>query len=211
LNELRGVRKSTKESNIFLVDMHIHTINSHDSQITLEEILIELSGIVNAITITDHDFIGNYSKANLKTLEEKYQIKVFTNSAEISTSDGDLLAYGISAAPSRMVAPEEIIDLVHSEGGIIAAAHPFTPLGVGDLIYELEINAIEINGSRPSIANQRAKEAANLLNLPCIGGSDSHTRFDTATCVTMFDKNLETTDDLIKEIKKGNCTPIFLR
>ncbi|MBN1329019.1 MAG: PHP domain-containing protein [Candidatus Heimdallarchaeota archaeon] len=211
MNDKNGEKKSIKESNIFLVDMHIHTKNSPDSQTTLEEILIELTGIVNAITITDHDFIGNYSKATLRALNEKYQIMVFTNSVEISTTEGDLLAYGISAAPSRMMAPEEIIDLVHSDGGLIVAAHPFTPLGIGDLVYDLEIDAIEINGSRPTAANQLAKEAAHYLNLPCVGGSDSHTQFDIATCVTMFTKNLNSIDDLISEIKKGNCSPLFLR
>ncbi len=206
-----GEKKSAKNSNIFLVDMHIHTVNSHDGRVTLEEILIELTGMVNAITITDHDFLSNYPKETLKILEEKYQVKVFTNSAEISTTEGDILAYGISAAPSRMMNPEEIINIVHSEGGIVVAAHPFTPLGVGDLVYDLNFDAIEINGSRPTVANQQAREAAHLLDLPCTGGSDSHSRFDIATCVTLFTKTLNSIDELISEIKKGNCSPLFLR
>jgi predicted metal-dependent phosphoesterase TrpH len=194
----------------FLVDMHIHTNFSPDCYIPIEETLRELIGKVNAITITDHDSICNYSEQNLKAFEIKYQIKVFMNSVEISTQQGDILAYGISAMPSNRLDPEHVIDIIHSEGGIAVAAHPFDILGVGELVFDLNFDAIEINGLRSKMLNQQAKEAAEILGLPLIGGSDSHGYNSIGTCATEFEKPIKTMEDIIKQIKKGKCKPFFL-
>jgi len=194
-----------------LVDMHIHTANSFDSSLTLDEILTELSGVVTAITLTDHDYISEIAQKDLNALEEKYHIKVICESVEISTLQGDILAYGITSVPSRRLSAEEVIEIIHSDGGIAVAAHPFTLLGVGDLIYDLDLDAIEINGSKSTVSNQQAKEAAILLELPCVGGSDSHTRFDIGTCATKFTKPIKSVKDIIKQVKKGECSPVFLR
>ena len=166
------ITKRIKQNNIdysSLVDMHIHTNYSPDSMMTLEQTLIELQGFVNAITITDHNIISFVPDLILNSYEEKYQIKTFTSSVEISSIFGDILAYGIDSVPSTNLHPKEIIDIIHSEGGIVAAAHPFDPLGLGDKIYELDLDAIEINGSRFRDANAIAKEAAESMGLPCIG------------------------------------------
>lgn len=200
----RGKRKG------FLVDMHIHTNYSFDSAFTLEETLIELDGVVDALTITDHDTMGNFPKEILHGLESKYHLKIFSESVEISTAQGDILAYGITALPSNNLRPEEVIEIIHSEKGLAVAAHPFTILGLGDLIYDLELDAIEINGSRSKHGNDLAKEAADSLGLPCIGGSDSHNRFHVGTCVTEFPKEVDSMKEIIDFVRKGKCKPVFL-
>ncbi len=201
----RGKRKG------FLVDMHIHTNYSMDSVFTLEETLIELDGVVDALTITDHDTMGNFSKEILQGLESKYHLKIFSASVEISTSQGDILAYGITAVPSNNLRPDEVIEIIHSENGLAVAAHPFTLLGLGDLIYDLELDAIEINGLRSKHANDLAKEAAESMGLPCIGGSDSHNRFHVGTCVTEFPKKVDSIKEIIDFVKKRKCAPVFLQ
>jgi predicted metal-dependent phosphoesterase TrpH len=195
----------------FLVDMHIHTNYSMDSAFTLEETLIELDGVVDALIITDHNTMGNFSEEILKALESKYHMKIFTSSVELSTTQGDILAYGISAAPSENLRPDEIIDIIHSENGLAVAAHPFTLLGLWDLIFDLNFDAIEINGSRSKQANKYAKEAAESLGLPCIGGSDSHRRFQVGTCVTEFPEKIDSIEEIIDFVKKGKCKPVFLQ
>ena len=194
----------------YLIDMHIHTNFSPDCYISIEKTLNELVGKVNALTITDHDNISTYTKQNLEAFEIKYQIKVLIKSVELSTQQGDILAYGISAIPSGCLEPEEVIDLIHREGGIAVAAHPFDILGVGELVYELNFDAIEINGLRSKMLNQQAKEAAEILGLPCIGGSDSHGIHSIGTCATEFEKPINTMGDIIEQVKKGKCKPVFL-
>jgi predicted metal-dependent phosphoesterase TrpH len=204
-------RKADELPEGFLVDMHVHTNYSIDSYTLIEDVLQTLMGRVHAITITDHNKMGNHPQQLCDALELKYQIKVLTQSVEISTTQGDILAYGISAMPSISLEPEHVIDIIHSEGGIAVAAHPFDFLGVGDLIYELDLDALEINGSRSKQQNEETKRAAETLNLPLIGGSDSHGLQDTGTCFTLFDKPIKSIDDVIKQVKKGRCKPIFWR
>ncbi|NHJ46197.1 MAG: hypothetical protein FK733_00280 [Asgard group archaeon] len=204
-------RKSDENIEGYLVDMHVHTNFSMDCFVSIDDTLQELIGKVNALTITDHNEMGNHSKTLVESLELKYQIKVLTESVEISTLHGDILAYGISAVPSTSLEPEQVIDIIHSEGGIAVAAHPFDFLGLGELIFELNLDALEINGLRSQLLNTQAKEAAETLGLPLIGGSDSHSLKQTGKCVTQFEKPIKTMDDIIKQIKKGHCKHLFLR
>ncbi len=204
-------RSNQKSENEFLVDMHIHTNYSFDSNLMVEETLSELVDVVDAIVITDHNIIPDLLSVTLQSYEEKFQIRVFTSSVEISTRQGDILAYGISAVPSTNLTPEEIIEIIHKDGGIAIAAHPFTMLGLGEEIYNLNLDAIEVNGSRSKRANDQAKEAAESMGLPCIGGSDSHTIHAIGSYATKFKLQIKTLDDIIEQIKKKNCLPIFLR
>jgi len=194
----------------FLVDMHIHTNYSMDSAFTLEETLIELDGVVDALVITDHNNMGNFSKEILQGLESKYHLGIFSSAVEISTAQGDILAYGIAAVPSQNLRPDEVIEIIHSENGLAVAAHPFTLLGLGDMIYDLDLDALEINGLRSKHINDLAKEAAESMGLPCIGGSDSHNRSHVGTCVTEFPKKVNSLKEIINFVKKGKCTPLFL-
>ena len=59
-------------------------------------------------------------------------------------------------------------------------------MGIGDSIYNTNIDAIEINCSRPIYANQLAREAAKIMELPLISGSDSHTSFQVTVCAINF-------------------------
>ncbi len=206
LQRISNIRRSTD----FLVDMHIHTSYSSCARITLDETLNELTGKVNAITVTDHNYIHRFSEETLQALFDKYQIVVLAPSVEISTAQGDILAYGISSPPTPYLDIHKVIDMIHSEGGIAISAHPFDYLGVGDLIYDLEIDAIEINGSRSQLSNELAKGAAATLNLPLVGGSDSHIHTQVGRCVTQFSIPIKTIQDLIEQIKKRKCSPVFL-
>ncbi|HUU79366.1 MAG TPA: PHP domain-containing protein [candidate division Zixibacteria bacterium] len=208
INEKRDKEKTN--SFTFLIDAHIHTNQSPCASITLEETLIRLSGIVDAITVTDHDFIFEASNEVLNALQLKYNIKVLTPAVEISSLQGHILAYGIESVPSNNSDAKEVIEMIHSEGGIAVAAHPFALLGLDDLIFSLDLDALEINGSRSSRINQLAKESAEMIGIPLIGGSDSHTLYHIGTCVTEFFTMIETAQDLISAVKKGKCRPLFL-
>ncbi|NHJ85671.1 MAG: hypothetical protein FK734_09430 [Asgard group archaeon] len=208
-----AVKRITKDEfeKFFLVDMHIHTNNSHDCFLDIETILSDMSTIVHGLTFTDHDVITKIAEQTKDTFYAKYQLRIFSPAVEISSKDGDILAYGINSVPTNQLLAKEIIDIIHTEGGLAVAAHPFCFLGVGDLVFDLDFDAIEINGSRSHTMNKLAKEAAVSMDLPCIGGSDSHTQGQLGICVTKFTKQLKTIEELIEEVKKGNCSPVFLR
>ena len=190
--------------------MHIHTNESPCAYITLEETLIELTGIVDALVVTNHDTILHLAELEMKAFELKYNIQVLTPAVEISTYQGHLLAYGISSAPSHYIDVKEAIELVHAEGGVVVAAHPFALLGIGDMVYSLDLDALEINGSRSRRINRLAKEAAESMGLPLIGGSDSHSHYHIGSCVTEFSTKIKDMNDIISAIKEKKCKPLFI-
>ena len=58
--------------------------------------------------------------------------------------------------------------------------------------------------------NQKAVHIARLRNLPSIGGSDCHQRAQVGRAFTEFKNPVHTIDELIEEIKKGNCKGMTL-
>ena len=191
----RSPRKTGKG---FLIDMHIHSLFSPDSLLHLD------------VVITDHDIIGNFH-FDKNTIEKEHGVAVFAPGVEISSTEGHILAYGMASIPSRELEPEDVIRIIHADNGLAVAAHPFSVQGVGELVYDLPFDAIEINGARSASDNRRAKEAATILELPMVGGSDAHVHGEIASCVTQFKKKIRTMDELITEVKKGRCTPLMLR
>ena len=188
----------------------VHTNFSPCSNITIDEILATLTRQIDGLVITDHDFIFNFSDETIRNFEVKYEIVVFSPAVEISTLEGHLLAYGLSTVPSYYSNVKDVIDLIHQERGIAVAAHPFALLGLDDLIFTLDIDAIEINGSRPLKVNQMARDAAESMGLPLIGGSDSHAQFQVGSCVTEFSVQIQSMSDIIAAVKKRNCKPLLL-
>jgi len=51
----------------------------------------------------------------------------------------------------------------------------------------------------------KAIHVARLRNLPSIGGSDCHSKEQVGRAFTEFKNSVHTIDELIEEIKKGNC------
>jgi PHP family Zn ribbon phosphoesterase len=73
------------------------------------------------------------------------------------------------------------------------------------------IDAIEThNGIDLENMNQKAIHVASLRNLPSIGGSDCHSKEQVGRAFTEFKNSVHTIDELIEEIKKGNCKGMTL-
>ena len=93
-------------------------------------------------------------------------------------------------------------------------AHPFRGYeSLGDYVMRIDgFDAIEThNGFNLEKANKRADQAAQLKGLPSIGGSDCHERMQVGRAFTVFEKSVYTMEDLVREIKAGNCKGILRR
>jgi len=171
------------------------------------QILPFLSTKIAGIIITDHDYVND---TNFSIYKKKYGIKIFVG-AEISSLDGHILAYGIEEAPSANLSALKTIELIHEQGGIAIAAHPFRILGLDDAIFDLPLDGIEINGSATKKENQRAKEAAMMMDLSTIGGSDSHHKDQLNTYVTRFNvpvNSMNSIQDIVAQIKLKTCKAV---
>ncbi|MBD3228712.1 MAG: PHP domain-containing protein [Candidatus Lokiarchaeota archaeon] len=165
------------------IDTHIHSKFSHCSNIGLKELFIRsIDKGLDAIIITDHNILS-YEVLEHFPKEYREMLRVYI-AEEITTTKGDILAYGITETISKGFSPERTIDLIHEQGAIAVAAHPYRRtgkighynlIGLGDEIYNLDLDAIEVaNGGHKREFDKLAAKAARSVGLPGIGGSDAH-------------------------------------
>ncbi len=199
-----------------LIDMHLHQDrHSFDSHVSLEDIIEEAKNKgLDGICITDHDNLG------LREIVKNFyteDLKIFVG-VEILTTQGDILVIGLDKVPDKMVTPDELLTLVHEQGAVAIAAHPYRKnnRGLEDHIYEhasdslLPLTAVEVlNGSTPEYLNLQAAKTACESGLAMTGGSDAHFKERVGLMATRFAYPIETEAELIAALKKGDCEPVY--
>ncbi len=192
-----------------LYDLHVHTKYSHQTLFFYDGVddpetvvrAAKKKGL-DGIAITDHDTLSGIQRA---TREGKRIGVDVIPGCEISTKDGHVLAYWIQEPIPPYLSAEETIELIHEQGGLAFAAHPFATFApsVKERLFELDFDGVEVwNGSILSpFPNILAEKAAEVLHLPGIAGSDAHIAEAVGTGVT----ELEDPEELQKArvAKKG--------
>jgi predicted metal-dependent phosphoesterase TrpH len=187
------------------LDLHVHSMRSPDSRLTLDQIVGRLPHVgLKGFALTDHNTVAGH--VALRSLQEKFPSYLFLPGVEVSTTAGHLLAYGIPEAPPARRPVEETIEWIRSRGGVSVLAHPFRRThGVGRRVAEsAPVPALETrNGHNSEIANLRAEAVAAHRGLGMTGGSDAHAAGDVGRAFTEFDPSVATVDGLIEEMHRG--------
>jgi hypothetical protein len=103
----------------------------------------------------------------------------------------------------------EVLAKVRELGGVIVAAHPYDKTierPSGDFIFTLDgLSAVEgLNARRKGPANDLAIEAADHMNLPCIGSSGAHGSLDElGKAATLFRDTVSSEADLVAQLRAG--------
>ncbi len=195
------------------IDLHCHSRYSNDNFLDPETVIrLAIDRGLDGVCFTEH-----HSYEASRAIEEEMVppdgFLVFRG-VEVATSSGHLLVYGLRDdswniwSRNNYLDLEEVIKKVHRLGGICAPAHPYRGWdSIGSLIYEVEgLDAVEThNGINTPEANSRAAEAALRRKLASIGGSDCHTPNQVGKAYTVFDKPVRSMEELIGEIRLGNC------
>jgi predicted metal-dependent phosphoesterase TrpH len=195
-----------------LAELHSHTLYSKGTKVLYEglnspeEMVRHTKRIgLDAIAITDHDEIKGTK--NAKSLSRKYGILVIPGE-EVSTAEGHLVALGINELIKPKLSVDETLDIVHEQGGIGIAAHPFAFSRRCLGSFSRKCDAMEVFNalSLERIANIKNSYFAKKYNIPKIAGSDAH-------CVSMIgygitDIRASGLDDVLKAIKKGKTNVI---
>ena len=173
--------------------MEFHSLTQH------------ISTKIDGICITDHDLF----QAEQKFL--KRRVKVFFG-AELTTRLGDILVYGVSQLPLLYYDLHQTFREIHNNGGIIISAHPFAKQrsAFGEAVYDYYFDAIEINGGASKQENESAKQAAKILDVPLVGGSDAHFPDQLNSVATLFETKIESMHDIVTAVKNHECKPIFI-
>jgi hypothetical protein len=210
-----------------LVDLHVHTNLSSDSNVTVEKYLEFATSQpqrLGAICFTEHRLFPTDPEIDrvYTELSEQFQVAIFKG-IEADTDLGHLLLFGVNKEvlrrfdlTSRMLRSEHLIDVLHDEGGVAIPAHPFRDSGFGPRLDSLlsrhgaALSTVEVlNGQNSDDQNQRAEDAALKLGLTAVGGSDAH--FATAkwfmTVATELEREVKTVEELCSELRAGRARP----
>jgi predicted metal-dependent phosphoesterase TrpH len=210
-----------------IVDLHVHTRLSADSNVTAEQYLELARGSgsgLGAICFTEHRLYpadGEIARGYAE-LSDKFAVRIFRG-IEADTDLGHLIVLGITHEvmrrfdlTARLLKSDHLIEVVHGEGGIAIPAHPFRDSGFGSRLDALlarhgaALSAIEVlNGQNSEDQNTRAEDAALKLGMTALGGSDAH--FATPrwflTCATELEREVATVEQLCNELRAGRARP----
>lgn len=186
------------------IDFHVHTCYSHDSSITLKQVVsfVKKRGLTG-VAILDHDTVRGALK--LKTRE----ILVIPG-IEVSTLEGHLLGINVRTPIQPKLGMEETIQRIHDAGGIAVAAHPSAFYKSPSSMDVTSYDAVEVmNGSSIpfSVLTYFNKKFAEELGLPQIGGSDSHYAPEIGSAYTVVEADPEV-DEIVEAVKRGATLPM---
>jgi predicted metal-dependent phosphoesterase TrpH len=157
------------------VDLHLHSIFSHDSQSSLQA-LIERSREcgLDRIALTDHNTV----EGALELAQMAPELTIVGEEAR--TREGEVIGLFITDRLTPYMVPEDVMDLIHEMGGLTYLPHPldrrranFRPERVIEMANRIDI--IETyNPWCEAAANAAAAKLAADLGKVAATGSDAH-------------------------------------
>ncbi len=193
------------------LDLHVHTIYSGDSLITIKDLLkyAKIKGLAG-FAITDHNTLKAYHI--LKKKAQKEQLIIIPG-LEIETHIGEVIGYFIDD-DFKLKKDEKdffnIVEKIRDHNGLIVVPHPFDFLRnnhlkmsfLSDKIIKKYINGIEILNSRIIFKScvKKARKFKNKYHLFETGGSDAHTIKELGNAYTLIN---DISDFSLESIKKN--------
>src|SRR5215467_10332541 len=209
-----------------ILDLHLHSELSDDSRAPVEAYLKLLQRKrterpLDGIVLTEHRQFD--PGRDYRALEDRYGFLVLT-AAEVETDYGHVLVYGVNDAilarfdfrDVRLPA-QELISEVDRLGGVALPCHPGRPTVGLCAHYETRpplegVVAVEaLNGGSRKGEDARVAELARRYGYRTFGGSDSHLVSFVGICATELDAEIRTTEDLVRELKRGHYRPVDFR
>lgn len=201
------------------LDLHIHTSRySPCSSMTPEETAVAAKKAgLDGFCVTEHNKL--WSKDEAAELADKFGVLVLRG-VEVTTTGGDILAFGLDQEPENLISPAELKIMVDAAGGIAIAAHPFRGFllfGFSAMSTDLKeasdnltfqsVHGLEVcNSMVTDKENALAADVADALGLLKVGGSDAHSPAAVGKCVMNFHESLRDERDLIRLVRARSYT-----
>jgi len=157
------------------VDLHLHSHFSHDGQSSLDELIQRCAECgLDRIALTDHNTVeGALALAKMAPA-------LAIIGEEVKTREGEVIGLFITGRLPPYLPPEDVMDMIHSMGGLTYIPHPLDRHRAhfrGERLVELadRIDIIETyNAWCEPAANQAAARLATDLGKVGATGSDAH-------------------------------------
>lgn len=132
---------------------------------------------------------------------------------EVNSATGHIGALFVEKDIPMALSAKETVDRIHDLGGLAVAVHPFHSTGIGEEVFDLPFDAIEIEcGSvfdkNLAMRNRELADDAAFEHTAKMGSSDAHYIHATASCYTIV-KDIEkpSLESLKQALLAGNCRP----
>ncbi|WP_028314596.1 PHP-associated domain-containing protein [Desulfatibacillum aliphaticivorans] len=200
-------------------DLHIHTNRfSGCSNIDPGEVIARaLAAGLDGIALTEHGIRwpdGEIEKLLDQCGEKKLIVLPGEEAACYSSRgefQGEFLVFGHPKSLGSALSVEALVERVHESGGVVVAAHPFKRARRGNAYYGCGDNAgkYDLDGMEtlhPSYDEEGLEKAWALCQsagLASIGGSDAHAPEQIGKVRTVFERPIQSLEDLCREIREG--------
>ncbi|MCJ7722452.1 CehA/McbA family metallohydrolase [Candidatus Bathyarchaeota archaeon] len=186
------------------IDFHVHTCYSHDSSITVKEVVsfAKKRGL-DGVAVTDHNTVKGALKLKTRDL-------LIVPGIEVSTLDGHLLGINVTTSIPAKLGIEETIQRIHDVGGIAVAPHPTAFYKSPPSRSVSSYDAVEVMNASSvpfSVLTYFSKRFADGLGLPQTGGSDSHYAPEIGSAYTVVEADSDV-DEIVAAIKRGAAVPM---
>ncbi len=195
---------------MYKIDLHTHSIASHDGGITADQYSQILSlNVLDVIAVTDHNTI-DFAVGLQKMLGDRIIV-----GEEIMTTGGEIIGLYLTHKIRPGHSPLETIRQIKDQRGLVYIPHPFESVRKGlhpstmeELIDYLDI--VEVCNGRAFLQNHGAQTViwAKLNHKIGVASSDAHGIKGLGKTYTRV-KKLPIRDDLIQIIASG--TPVTSR
>lgn len=185
------------------LDLHVHTSRSPDAFTTFPDVVdaVRQKGL-DGVAVTDHDVVCSFSSKEI----------IIVPGIEVSSNQGHVLGLGSTQPIPSELSPEHTMDLMKRMGYVVVAPHPYSWLSRGlDPRLLRGVDAVEtVNAKAFPFGRSRrlAEEAARALNLPMVGGSDSHLPQTIGDAYTVIEVEDTTLEAIVMAIQSGRTTPM---
>lgn len=160
------------------IDLHTHSIASPDGGLRALDYRRMLdSGGLDAVAVTDHDSI-----LFAHDLHKKLGDRIIVGE-EITTTDGEIIGLFLNHRVSPGLSPEETVQNIHLQGGLVYIPHPFENVrkGVSHGVLEriaADVDIIEVYNGRAYFQDKSsdARHWAKSCQLVGAASSDAHGR-----------------------------------
>jgi predicted metal-dependent phosphoesterase TrpH len=184
---------------VLRVDLHLHSNFSHDGQSSLQQLIDRASKCgIDRLALTDHNTVEG--ALELARIAPSLAIV----GEEAKTREGEVIGLFIRGRLPPYLRAEEVMDLVHSMGGLVYIPHPLDPYRShfqAERMVELadRIDIIETyNPWCDAAANRAAAAMAQDLGKVAATGSDAHSAEELGRSWMEMDEYSGTVDFLDK-------------
>jgi predicted metal-dependent phosphoesterase TrpH len=177
-------------------DLHVHSDFSDGAQ-SPATIVRAAAGRLDVLALTDHDDIRGALRAREFAVRHPELGVDVVVGEEVSSLNGHVIGLWLQERVPPGLSAAKTIELIHAQGGLAVAAHPFHPIrgaarghrSVGALAGDLPLDALEVVNNAGVFSKVYDAWAA-VRNVewmfPVTAGSDAHDTWYLGSALTRF-------------------------